>query len=175
VSQPEKASSNGGEEPMGWESLARAAAEHRVDEEMSLIRELLSFTLNGDRYAIPVEWVREIVRLRVITPMPRVPPEIRGVISLRGQVVQVFDLCCRLGIEACEPTRASRIVVLHGDHGSVTGLLVDSVKEVLRIEEDAIQPPPSGESASVEALCRHDDEFISLLNMERILDLGGES
>jgi purine-binding chemotaxis protein CheW len=175
VSQPENASSNGGEEEMGWESLARAAAEHGVDEEVSLIRELLSFTLNGDRYAIPVEWVREIVRLRVITPMPRVPPEIRGVISLRGQVVQVFDLCCRLGIEAREPTRASRIVVLHGDHGTVTGLLVDSVKEVLRIEEDAIQPPPSGESASVEALCRHDDEFISLLNMERILDLGGES
>jgi chemotaxis signal transduction protein len=65
--------------------------------------------------------------------------------------------------------------VLHGDHGNVSGLLVDSVREVIRVAEEAIQPPPSGASESVEALCRQDDEFISLLNMDRVLDLGGES
>jgi purine-binding chemotaxis protein CheW len=158
---------------VGWESLARAAAERRTDEEARLLRELLTFTLDGDRYAVPVEWVREIVRLRTITPMPRVPPEIRGVISLRGQMVQVLDLSCRLGVAAREPTRASRIIVLHGDHGAVTGLLVDSVEEVLRIAEEAIGPPQTGESHSVELLCRHGDEFISLLSIERVLDLGG--
>ncbi len=160
---------------MGWESLARAAVAHQVDEEASLLRELLAFTLDGDPYAIPVEWAREIVRLRAITPMPRVPPAIRGVISLRGEIVQVLDLCLRLGVQAREPTRTSRIIVLHGDHGSVTGLLVDSVREVVRVAEEAIQPPPTGESDSVEALCRQDGEFISLLNMDRVLDLGGES
>jgi purine-binding chemotaxis protein CheW len=160
---------------MGWESLARAAIDRPVDEEASLLRELLTFTLDGDPYAIPVEWVREIVRLRAITPMPRVPPEIRGVISLRGEIVQVLDLCLRLGIPPRKAVRTSRIIVLHGDHGTVTGLLVDSVREVLRIAEEAIQPPPTGESASVEALCRKGDEFISLLNMYRVLDLGGES
>jgi purine-binding chemotaxis protein CheW len=146
-----------------------------VDEEVSPLRELLTFTLDGDPYAIPVEWVREIVRLRAFTPMPRVPPEIRGVISLRGEVVQVLDLCLRLGVQNREPTRTARIIVLHGDHGNVTGLLVDSVREVARIAEDAIQPSPSGESNAVEALCRQDGEFISLLNMDRVLDLGGES
>jgi len=160
---------------MGWESLARAAVEHQVDEEQSLLREFLAFTLDGDPYAIPVEWAREIVRLRAITPMPRVPPAIRGVISLRGEVVQVLDLCLRLGVQARQATRASRIIVLHGDHGSVTGLLVDSVREVVRVAEEAIQPPPTGESDSVEALCQQDGEFISLLNMDRVLDLGGES
>jgi chemotaxis signal transduction protein len=173
VSQPGSAS--GGQESMGWESLARAAVNRQVEEEVSLIRELLTFTLDGDPYAIPVEWAREIVRLRAITPMPRVPREIRGVISLRGEVVQVLDLCLRLGIQAREPTRRSRIIVLHGDHGSVTGLLVDSVREVVRVAEEAIQPPPTGESDSVEALCRQDGEFISLLNMDRVLDIGGES
>jgi purine-binding chemotaxis protein CheW len=160
---------------MGWESLARAADPQQVDEEMFLFRELLTFTLDGDLYAIPVEWVREIVRLRAITPMPRVPPQIRGVISLRGEIVQVLDLRRRLGIQDCEPERISRIVVLHGDHGAVTGLLVDSVREVLQVAEEAIQPPPTGESDCVEALCRQDDEFISLVNPDRVLDLGVES
>ena len=107
--------------------------------------------------------------------MPRVPPEIRGVISLRGEIVQVLDLSRRLGIESREPARSNRIIVLHGDPGNVTGLLVDSVKEVLRVEEEAIQTSPSGESDSVEALCRQNDEFISLLNLHRVLDLAGES
>jgi purine-binding chemotaxis protein CheW len=160
---------------MGWESLALAAIDRQVDEEASLIRDLLTFTLDGDSYAIPVEWVREIVRLREITPMPRVPAEIRGVISLRGEIVQVLDLCCRLGIRTREPARSNRIIVLHGDPGNVTGLLVDSVKEVLRVAEEAIQPPPSGESDSVEALCRREDEFISLLNLDRVLGLAGAS
>jgi chemotaxis signal transduction protein len=160
---------------MGWESLARAAVAQQIDEEASLRRELLAFTLDGDPYAISVEWAREIVRLQAITPMPRVPPEIRGVISLRGEIVQVLDLSLRLGVQTREPTRTSRIIVLHGDHGSVTGLLVDSVREVVRVAEEAIQPPPTGESDSVEALCRQDGEFISLLNMDRVLDLGRKS
>ena len=175
MSQPDTTNPTGSEESMGWESLALAAAGRQVEEEESLLRDLLTFTLNGDSYAIPVEWVREIVRLRGITPMPRVPPEIRGVISLRGEIVQVLDLCRRLGIGGREPARSNRIIVLHGDPGNVTGLLVDSVKEVLRVDEEAIQIPPSGESDSVEALCRRDDEFISLLNLHRVLDLAGES
>ena len=175
MSRPTNTNPSGGEESMGWESLARAAVAHQVDEEASLPRELLTFTLGGDPYAIPVEWAREIVRLQAITPMPRVPPEIRGVISLRGEIVQVLDLSLRLGVQTLEPTRTSRIIVLHGDHGSVTGLLVDSVREVVRVAEEAIQPPPTGDSDTVEALCREDGEFISLLNMDRVLDLGGKS
>ena len=175
MSGPGSTSASGAEESVGWESLARAAIDRPVDEEVSPLRELLTFTLDGDPYAIPVEWAREIVRLRAITPMPRVPPEIRGVISLRGEIVQVLDLCLRLGVQTREPTRTTRIIVLHGEHGSVTGLLVDSVREVARVAEDAIQPSPSGESDAVEALCRQDGEFISLLNMDRVLDLGRES
>lgn len=175
MSRPGGATPGRGGEPMGWESLARAAVAPQGEDQASLVRELLTFTLDGDPYAIPVEWAREIVRLRAITPVPRVPPEIRGVISLRGEIVQVLDLCRRLGIQTREPTRSTRIIVLHGDHGAVTGLLVDSVREVVRIAEAAVQPPPTGESDSVEALCRRDGEFISLLNMDRVLDLGGES
>ncbi len=158
--------------PESWDALARAAASSGTVEQTDLAREFLCFTVDGDPYAIPVERIREIVRLKTITDVPRVPPEILGVISLRGEVVQVLDLRLRLGVQASELTRTHRIVVLHGDEGEVTGLLVDTVREVLRADESDIQPPATGDSDFVTALCARDTEFVGLLNLERVLDLG---
>jgi purine-binding chemotaxis protein CheW len=156
----------------GWETLARTAA--RTGEESAepeILRELLAFLLVGIPYAIPVERVREIVRLRKITPMPRVPPDLLGVISLRGEVVQVLDLRMRLGLECPEPTRISRIIVLHGDDEKVTGVLVDAVQEVLRVSESAIRPASSGEGDCVSELCIRGDEFVSIVELEKVLDI----
>jgi chemotaxis signal transduction protein len=156
----------------GWEALARASASGRErSEEPEVLRELLSFLLAGTPYALPVERVREIVRLRKITPMPRVPPDILGVISLRGEIVQVLDLRMRLGLECSEPARVSRVIVLHGDDEKVTGVLVDAVREVLRVSEDEIRPASSGEGDSVSELCVRGEEFISILELDRVLDI----
>jgi purine-binding chemotaxis protein CheW len=135
---------------------------------------LIGFRLAGTTYAVRVESVREIVRMRPITPVPRVAEAVRGVISLRGEMVQVIDLRRRLGLPAEEPTRASRIVVVHRADGRVAGLLVDEVREVLRIPADAMLPP-SGEALAVEALCARGGEFMSLLSLERLLELDGEA
>ena len=81
---------------LDWEQLARAAASGpQAREDATLLREFLTFQLAGDPYAGPVERVREIVRMRPVTPVPRVPAALRGVISLRGEIVEVVDL--RLG------------------------------------------------------------------------------
>lgn len=154
-----------------WDTLARAAAARESKEEVEHRREFLAFLLGEDRYAIPIERVREIVRMRAITPVPRVPAEVRGVISLRGEIVQVVDLRLRLGLGPTEVARRTRVIVLHGDDGEATGLLVDAVREVLRIPDEDVQPPPTGESQFVEGLCARGEEFASLLNLERLLDL----
>lgn len=156
-----------------WETLARAAAGRGDREDTVLRRELLAFELDGDPYALPVERVREIVRMRPVTPMPRVPAAILGVIALRGEVIQVVDLRRRLGLHGAEPTRRSRIVVLHGEDGRTTGLLVDAVTEVLRLPESDIAASAPGESEAVEALCSRDGEFVSLLDLERVLEVDG--
>ena len=122
---------------------------------------------------MPVERVREIVRLRTITAVPRVPAQILGVITLRGEIVQVLDLRLRLGVSAPAPTRTNRIVVLHGDEGEVTGLLVDTVNEVMRVDESEIQPPATGDSEFVTGLCTRNDQFVGLLNLEKVLDVVG--
>jgi purine-binding chemotaxis protein CheW len=155
-----------------WESLARSAAmSASVQEEPELLRELLTFRLADSPYAIPVERVREIVRLREITPMPRVPRAVLGVIALRGEIVQVVDLRMRLGLSTAEPGRASRVIVLHGDDDRVTGVLVDAVQEVLRVMEDAIRPASAGENAAVSELVTRGEEFVSIIDLDRVLDL----
>jgi purine-binding chemotaxis protein CheW len=154
-----------------WESLARAATTREVQEETVLRREFVTFRLGEDAYALPIERVREVVRLRPITPMPRVPDAVHGVISLRGEVVQVVDLRNRLGMATNPPTRSSRIIVLHGDDGAVAGLLVDGVRDVLRLSEEEILPTSSSEAEVVTSLLADGEAFVSLLDVDRVLEL----
>jgi purine-binding chemotaxis protein CheW len=157
---------------LDWESLARGAARSGDEEgEGQLLRELLAFRLDGSPYAIPVERVREIVRLRDITPVPMLPAWVLGVVALRGEVVQVVDLRMCLGLATREATRKSRIIVLHGDDERVTGILVDAVEQVLRIEEESIRPSVATDSGAVNELCMRDDEFVSIVDMDRVLEL----
>jgi len=157
-----------------WEDLARTASVRHGGEDDGgalMLRELLSFELAGSPYAIPVERVREIVRVRELTHVPRVPDWVRGIVTLRGEVVQVIDLRMRLGLPAEDTNRRSRIIVLHGDDDRVTGVLVDSVREVLRVEEESFSPSMDSEVGAVAELCLRDEEFVSVIDVDRVLDL----
>ena len=156
----------------GWETLAREAA-CRLESggDVSDFQQFLTFRLDGAFYAIPVERVREIVRIRPITPVPRLPVEVLGVISLRGEIVEVVDLRRRLGTEPAAPARRSRIIVVYGTDGSIAGLLVDGVNAVLSVEESDLQAA-SGDA--VESLCVRGDEFVSLLDLDRVLEIDGD-
>jgi purine-binding chemotaxis protein CheW len=156
-----------------FQSLARAAAQRDGSGESVAERELLVLWLGEDPYALPVERVREIVRLRPIPPMPRVPDAVRGVLSLRGDIVQVIDLRKRLGLaQDAEENPRRRIVVLGSEDGQTTGLLVDRVSEVLRLREDSLRPPTGRDSSTVTALAPHGERFVSVFDVDRVLDLG---
>jgi len=161
--------------PSRWEDLARYAARRDgASSDGAMRRELLVLWLDGDPYALPVERVREIVRMRSVTPVPRVPAAVRGVISLRGEIVQVVELRRRLGLPGHDEAaagRRARIVVLNGDDGQLTGLLVDRVSEVLRIDEDALRPPASRQADAVSALAAYGERFVSLFDVDRLLEL----
>ncbi len=149
--------------------LAREAAQRRdLGSEPVELRQLLTFELEGSPYALPVECVREIVRIRPITPVPRMPEDVRGVISMRGEIVQVVDLRRRLGLEPVEPGRRSRVIVVHGGDGRVAGLLVDAVTEVMSVADDALRPA-SGEAGAVDELCVRGEEFVALVDLDRVL------
>ena len=158
-----------------WTALARSAAqggeEESAPEEM---RQLLVFQVADASYALPVESVREIVRQRATTPIPRAPADLCGVISLRGEILQVIDLRRRIGAAPAEPTRRARIVVVQAEDSGIAGLLVDGVREVLRTEQSAVQLQGGGDGM-VAGLVRRGDAFVSLIDLERVLDLHADA
>jgi purine-binding chemotaxis protein CheW len=154
-----------------WDVLARAAAARDTQVQTRALRELLVFSLGGAPYALPIERVREIVRPRTLTAVPHVPREVLGVISLRGEIVQVLDTCRRLGLAPTASARHSRVIVLNGEDAAVTGLLVDAVHEVLRVEESEVRPPPNGDDGLITGLAPKGERFVSLLSPERLVSL----
>jgi purine-binding chemotaxis protein CheW len=158
-----------------WQDLARRAAERRNAEVESIAaRQLLTFVLDGSPYAVPVERVREIVRVRPVTPIPRVPNDVCGVISLRGEILEVIDLRLRLRLHARPNQRGSRIIVVHATDGGAAGLLVDGVTDVLSVAEDALRDDPSAETENVQKLCVRGDRFVSLIDLDRVLRFDGQ-
>ena len=164
--------STSSDEAPEWDALARAASE-RGDSPESLdeIHQLLCFELAGSPYAVPVERVREIVRMRPVTPVPRTPDEVRGVISLRGEMIELIDLRRRLGLGSIESSRRTRIIVTKTSDDEVVGLLVDAVREVFRVTAEAIQPATGSDPGAVTDLCTFRDEFVSMIELDRLLTL----
>jgi purine-binding chemotaxis protein CheW len=158
-----------------WDSLARAAGNVAPEgEQQEDLRHLLTFEVDSTPYAVPVERVREIIRIRPITPVPRVPAEVRGVISLRGEIVEVVDFRRRLNLEPAEPVRSTRIIVVHSEDGKAAGIIVDAVCDVSRVSEDAIRPVTGEETGVVESLCVRGEQFISLIDLDQVLEIDAE-
>jgi purine-binding chemotaxis protein CheW len=159
-----------------WLGVARSAADSfgslGAGEGVDPLRELLVFGLDESSYAIPVEWVREIVGMKELTSLPRSPDWLLGIAALRGEVIEIADLGLCLGLASVQPNRQSRIIVLHGDAGRVAGILVDSVSEVFRVPEKEVQLAQGLDVTYVVEICRRGDEFVSILDIERVLGVG---
>ncbi|MEI7784196.1 MAG: chemotaxis protein CheW [Betaproteobacteria bacterium] len=106
----------------------------------------LTFALAQERYSVPVLKVREIMRLCPVTPVPRMPAYIKGVINLRGKIVPVVDLRERFGLGQLEDTERVCIVVVQVDGAEgasrLTGMIVDVVEEVSHFQADDLESPP---------------------------------
>ena len=134
----------------------------------------LAFHLGDEEYALDIRRISEIIKLREFTDIPRAPGFILGIISLRGVVVPVFDLRCRLNLGVSELLPTTRIVVCQHEDVSV-GLLVDSINQVFNLIDDEVEPPPgvlSGlDREMVSGLGRYQGRMIILLNIESVLNV----
>jgi purine-binding chemotaxis protein CheW len=102
--------------------------------------EVLVFAFTGELYAAPVEHVREILRPPPLTPVPRAPAGVLGVVSVRGRLVTVVDPRRTLGLAASPATTRARIVLVDATGGEIVGLYVDEVQRVERLATDDIEP-----------------------------------
>ncbi len=137
----------------------------------------MCFQLGAETYGLPILDVREIIGLMPITAVPRAPGFVRGVINLRGKVIPVIDLRLKFGMEKCETTDQTVIIVVQCtvDGRPLTmGLLVDQVLEVLTIDADHIEPTPSLGHAALDdgfilGVGKHDKRIVFLLDIAKIL------
>jgi len=104
------------------------------------VREFLAFELDNECYALPLSSVGEIMRVPVVTQVPRAPDDVCGIISVRGAVTTLIDLRRKLRRPQTPITARTRILLV--DHGGETiGLLVDTVAQVYRLREDEVELP----------------------------------
>lgn len=134
--------------------------------------QLVTFVVGSEEFAISILSVQEINRMMQITRVPQSPPFIEGVINLRGKIIPVMDLRKRFGVEANKDSSDSRIIVVEVS-GRVIGFTVDRVNEVLRINADIVEPPPSMVSSGVDSdyvqgVGKLDDRLLILLNLDRL-------
>jgi purine-binding chemotaxis protein CheW len=141
------------------------------------IEQFLTFTLGTESYALPVGNVREVLEMAAITPLPRTPEYMRGVINVRGSVVPVIDLRLKLGMSRTEKSIDTCVAVLDvpGAEGQVTvGALVDSVQEVVEFDAAKIEPPPrlgTGVQAEfLKGIGKREERFVMILEIGRIFE-----
>jgi len=102
--------------------------------------DVVEFELGGERYALDIQLVREIVEMMQITPIPRAPPYISGVINLRGEITNIMNLNTLLGLANQQIRDNQKIIVLvpEAAGGSNVGIIVDDVSSVLQVPENDI-------------------------------------
>jgi len=134
--------------------------------------QVVGFRIGNETYGVRIGSVREIVRVPEITSVPNAPDAIEGVINLRGKIIPVMDLRKRFGIEAVQPDKKNRILVVELEN-KLLGLIVSSASEVLKIPPSEIAAPSAvfaeGQSSYVTGVGKLNGRLIILLDIARLL------
>jgi purine-binding chemotaxis protein CheW len=146
-----------------------------TEEKKSKINSYLTFKLGDEYFAASVSKVLNILEMTKVTKVPKAPTYMKGVINLRGSVLPLVDTRIKFDMSETEFTTNTCILVLDinlsGESVHV-GALVDSVQEVLEIDDINIQPPPSigtrYKSEFIDGVVKVDEDFVMILNMDLI-------
>ena len=110
-------------------------------EEVITSQQVVCFKIGNEEYGVDILLVQEILKLPLITRLPKSVPYLMGVIDLRGKVIPVVDLSKKFKIDSDEKGESSRAIVVDIG-GKQVGLAIDSVSHVVKINTGDIEPPP---------------------------------
>jgi len=129
-------------------------------------RQLVVFTLGTEHYALGIQQVHEIIRYSEPRSVASRADWVRGVISLRGRIVPVYDLAARLGVPS-DLSEQSKIVIV--EVGSETaGVIVDGVEEVLTVEDEQMQDAPGADTTLIDSIAKVGNRLVVLLKASAI-------
>ncbi len=134
--------------------------------------ELIAFRIGEQEFCVDIMSVREIRGWVPVTPLPRSPSFVRGVINLRGAVLPILDLSARLGFPLTETSARHVIIVAQVGH-QVIGVLVDAVSDIITVGENTTQPPPEMASGRVrnfvQGILAIESRMVSLISLDRVM------
>ena len=135
-------------------------------------REVLTFRLGNESYAVDILKVQEIRGVDRVTQIPNVSEFIRGVIDLRGIIVPIIDMRMKFNLTDCNYDQFTVVIILNVID-RVVGIVVDAVADVITFNDEHIRPAPEldtrGDAKYIDGLARVDDQMYVLLDMERLM------
>lgn len=122
--------------------------------------------------AISIEYIQEINKQLEITGVYNAPEYVRGILNLRGQIITVIDLGAKFGFEQRPLNEDMRIIVVNYQDEKI-GFLVDAIVDVVSVEPDCLEPPPSNISGIAgeyfSSIYKMEDSLAAVLNIDEIL------
>ena len=167
----------------GHDSPADERKLHADTADVSAESQFVSFEVAGQEYALPIEQVQEIVQIpEQITEVPNTPSQVLGVMTLRSRLLPLVSLRDMFHLPPQEVTDTNKIVVVslgNAADGVSVGVMMDSVKEVLRVGRSVIDPVPAllsrdGKLNEIQSICRLNGgkRLVSILSSEKMFDVG---
>ena len=143
---------------------------------MGEIISVVEFEIGGTLYALDIHLAREIVEMMPITPVPRAPSHVAGIINLRGEITNIIKLNNLFGLPEEEQNNTQKIIVLVSDsmNGSNVGIIVDDVHSVLQVPEEQIVQMDNAlsDESYVKGIIKIGDEKSGKGRGERACNLG---
>jgi purine-binding chemotaxis protein CheW len=130
--------------------------------------EYLAFVLAGESYAVEIARIAEILKVPAISRVPRTPPHVLGIISVRGRLLTVIDLRVRLRLAARPVDSRCRILLTMTPAGEPIGFVVDEVKSVYRLADSEVEPASmlgGDQPAHIRGIGRSSDAVLILLDL----------
>lgn len=144
-------------------------AEITVDD----TEEFVTFTAGDQVFCIKITQIREIRRWAPVTALPHTPPDVLGVMNLRGAVIPIIDLSLRFGLGRTEPKERNVVIIVINGESSV-GMLVQSVSEILSVSTDQIQDTGDVRSTAatnyITGIISTDDHMIRVIDLPMVLN-----
>jgi purine-binding chemotaxis protein CheW len=150
--------------------------DHNVKGETAV--EYVTVVLGGQLFGLPISRVQDVFMLERLTRVPLAPPEIAGVLNLRGRIVTAIDMRCRLDLPERDRKRPPMAVGIECK-GESYGLLIDAVGEVVKLDDTTSEPNPVNLDVRLARISagihRLERQLLVILDVDRVLDIGGEA
>jgi purine-binding chemotaxis protein CheW len=143
------------------------------DDEDTQANKYLNFRIGSESYGISIKLVREIIELQKISEVPDMPPYVKGVINLRGKVIPIIDIRLRFNFDPRPYDDRTCIIVVEIKNSAI-GFIVDTVEDVLEIQEKDVEPAPkfktsSGKERYISGMGKVGDSVKILLDIEKMI------